>query len=78
MKYRLEKNHAVSGVRIDDGFWNPKLKTFFEVTLIDTFNKFDRDGTIQNFQDVADGKKNTHRCRPWYDGLLNGTIRGAY
>jgi DUF1680 family protein len=52
-------------------------KTFFEVTLIDTFDKFEKDGTIQNFQDVVDGRKNTHRCCPWHDGLLNETIRGA-
>lgn len=78
MKYNIEANRIYRGnVRIDDAFWNPKLKTFFEVTLPDTFNKFDKDGTIENFQDVIDGKRNTHRCCPWHDGLLNETIRGA-
>lgn len=33
MKYKLESNRILNGsVHIDDGFWNPKLKTFFEVT----------------------------------------------
>ena len=78
MKFALESNRVLNGgVRIDDRFWNPKLKTFFDVTLTDTLNKFDKDGTILNFEDVANGKQNTHRHCPWHDGLLNETIRGA-
>ena len=78
MRCSLESNHALSGgIRIDDQFWNARLKTFFEVSLIDTFNKFEKDGTIQNYQDIVDGKKNTHQGRPFHDGLLSETIRGA-
>lgn len=78
MKNRIEANRPLKkAVRIDDAFWNPKLRTFLSVTLPDTFRKFEKDGTLENFQDVIRGKKGTHRACPWHDGLLYETIRGA-
>lgn len=78
MRCSLEKNRVLNGsVKIDDAFWSPKLKTFFEVTLKDTFNKLEKDGAIENYQNVIDGKLNTHKGCPWHDGLLLETIRGA-
>lgn len=78
MKHAMAANHYLNGrIRIDDAFWNPKLRTFFDVTLPDTLNKFEKDGTLDNFRDVIDGKQNTHRACPWHDGLLFETIRGA-
>ena len=78
MKHEIEANRALSGgVRIDDAFWNPKLRTFFDVTLPDSFDKFEKDGTLDNFRDVIEGKSGTHRACPWHDGLLYETIRGA-
>lgn len=77
MKYALEHNHALEGTVIRDDFWSPKLKTFFEVTLIDSFDKFEKDGTLDNFRDVIEGKHGTHRACPWHDGLLYEMIRGA-
>lgn len=74
----LEVNRNLNGyIRIDDEFWNPKLRTFFDVTLNDTFDKFEKDGTLENFLDIVRGKQNTHRANPWQDGLLYETIRGA-
>ena len=47
MKFPLENNWLLNGsICIKDEFWNPQLKTFFEVTLNDTFNKLERDGVI--------------------------------
>lgn len=78
MKRTLEVNRILGNtVRINDAFWSPKLKTFFDVTLPDSFDKFEKDGTLTNFQDVIDGKEKTHRACPWHDGLLYETIRGA-
>jgi len=78
MKQAIEINRIPIGtVRIDDAFWTPKLRTFFDVTLPDSFDKFEKDGTLQNFQDVIDHRHGTHRARPWHDGLLFETIRGA-
>ena len=78
MHFPLEKNTFVNGtVRIRDDFWDPKLRTFFDVTLPDTFNKLEKDGEIENLKDVAAGCRDTHRGNPWNDGLLMETIRGA-
>ena len=78
MKYALEANRILNGsVKINDAFWSPRLRTFFDVTLPDTFDKFEKDGTLDNFLDVIAGKRNTHRACPWHDGLLYETIRGA-
>ena len=63
-------------VNIDDKFWSPKLKTFREITLPDTFNKLERDGAVENFKKVIEGS-GRHKICPWHDGLLYETIRGA-
>lgn len=78
MKLSLETNRPLDGtVKIDDSFWSPKLKTFFEVTLRDTFDKLEKDGSIENYKNLTAGKLNTHRGNPWHDGLLLETVRGA-
>lgn len=78
MKFALETNRPFSGsIRIDDSFWNPKLKTFFEVTLRDTFDKLEKDGSIDNYRNLTAGKLGVHQGNPWHDGLLLETIRGA-
>ncbi len=78
MVHVLEANRPLQGnFTIDDAFWNPKLRTLFDVTLPDTFDKFEKDGTLDNFRDVIAGKSRTHRACPWHDGLLYETIRGA-
>ena len=63
-------------VRIEDAFWSPKLETWRTVTLNDCFAKFERDGTLENFDKVRDGK-GEHRQAPWFDGLLYEMIRAA-
>lgn len=78
MELSLETNRLLNGTfTIDDPFWNPKLKTFFEVTLRDTFEKMEKDGALENYQNLADGKLLPHKARPWHDGLLLETICGA-
>lgn len=78
MKLALESNRLLNGtLRIDDPFWNPKLKTFFEVTLRDTFDKLEKDGVIENYRNLTAGILNTHKGMPWHDGLLLETVRGA-
>ena len=79
MKYALEANRILNGsVNINDAFWSPRLRTFFDVTLPDTFDKFEKDGTLDNFRDVVAGKRNTHRACPWHDGLLFETIADCH
>lgn len=63
--------------RFDDPFWGPKLESLFRVTLKDTFDKLERDGAVENYRDLAAGRLGSHKGRPWHDGLLLETIRGA-
>ena len=71
-------NRTVSGsVRIDDAFWSPKLRTFFDVTVPDTFDKLEKDGVIENYRNLIAGNLGTHKICPWHDGLLLEAIRGA-
>src|ERR1022692_4524155 len=66
----------IQQVQIDDAFWSPKFEVWREVTIPDCFDKFDRDGTLENFDKVRDGK-GEHRQAPWFDGLLYEMIRAA-
>jgi len=71
----LSLNH----VKIEDKFWSPKLKTYHEVTINDSFTKFehDRGGAFNNYDRVTKGKTGYHAGPEWYDGLLNEMISGA-
>ena len=64
-------------VQIEDAFWSPKLKVWREVTLPDCLDKFERDGTLTNFDLVTEGKSGQHYGEPWFDGLLYEMITGA-
>lgn len=66
-------------VTIDDEFWSPKRKVWQEVTIRDSFAKFEKDrgGAINNFDKVCDGKVGGHAGPPWYDGLIYEMIRGS-
>ena len=78
MKLPMEINTPVNGsVQIDDSFWSPKLRTFFDVTLPDSFDKLEADGAIENYENLIAGNLSTHKACPWHDGLLLETIRGA-
>ena len=64
---------------VTDDFWGKKLDLYQNVTLIDSFEKFEKDrgGAINNFDRVANGEMNDHAGPPWYDGLIYEMIRGA-
>jgi len=72
-------NISLKQVKIKDDFWTSKLNLYQDVTLIDSFEKFenDRGGAINNFDRVASGKSGNHAGPPWYDGLIYEMIRGA-
>jgi DUF1680 family protein len=68
----------IQQVTVDDAFWSPRIKTWREVTIPDCLAKFEKDGTLLNFENVRDGKlKEPHHGPPWYDGLLYEMIRGC-
>jgi DUF1680 family protein len=69
----------VSQVTVQDEFWSPKRKTWQEVTIRDSFRKFehDRGGALNNFDKVATGAGGKHAGPPWYDGLIYEMIRGS-
>lgn len=66
----------IQQVQINDAFWSPRLDVWRKVTLTDCFDKFERDGTLENFDKVRAGK-GEHRQAPWFDGLLYEMIRAA-
>lgn len=66
-------------VRIQDGFWSPKMEQIHTVTVWDVLNKFESDheeGIMKNFEWMAEGKLGKHIGPPWYDGLICEVIRG--
>jgi DUF1680 family protein len=76
---RVLKPVPVSRVTIQDEFWSPKRKTWQDVTIRDSFKKFedDRGGAINNFDKVSSGSGGKHAGPPWYDGLIYEMIRGS-
>jgi len=66
----------IQQVQIEDTFWSPKFKVWREVTIVDCLDKFDRDGTLDNFDKVRAGQ-GEHRQAPWFDGLLYEMITAA-
>jgi DUF1680 family protein len=66
----------IQQVQIEDEFWSPKLKVWREVTIPDCFAKFEKEGTLGNFDAVRDGGGEFHG-QPWYDGLTYEMIRGC-
>lgn len=78
MIFTMEKYRNLNGsVTVKDEFWSPKLKRFFEVTLPDTFYKFEKVGTLDNYRNYIQGKDVPHHGYPFHDGLLYEAIRGA-
>jgi DUF1680 family protein len=69
----------IQQVTVEDAFWSPKLKLWRDVTLSDSWAKFesDRGGALNNFDRVADGKTGGHAGPPWYDGLVYEMIRAS-
>ena len=66
-------------VRVDDPCWNPKLDTFYRVTLNDTLDKLEKDGAIKNYDRVTAGEQGTQRRLRFGGGhpghLRSGTVR---
>ena len=65
-------------VTVSDDFWSPRMEQWSTVTANDMLDKFERDGILKNFDEVAAGKRDIgwHAGPPWYDGLTYETIRG--
>lgn len=68
---------GVSNLALQDDFWSPKMRILRKVTINDVFDKFERDGSIANFDRVAQGLRGGHNGAPWFDGLIYETIRAA-
>lgn len=79
----------VNEVKVQDAFWQPKLKQWKQVTSNDVLDKFEgkhlhnaeeckANDAFRNFDLVAEGKRDIgkHAGEPWFDGLIYETIRG--
>lgn len=60
--------------RIDDSFWNPRLKLWRTVTANYVLDRFEP--WVCNYDRVVRGEKGGHQGPPWADGLVCETIRG--
>ena len=67
----------IQQVVIDDEFWSPKFKVWHQVTISDCFDKFEKDGALENFDKIRDGQGGEHGGPPWYDGLIYEMIRAS-
>jgi DUF1680 family protein len=68
----------IADVHVDDPFWSPKFDVWRRVTIPDCLDKFERDGTLDNFDHVARGELTARHCgQPWFDGLLYEMIRAC-
>lgn len=69
----------IEKVVIDDNFWSPKIETWRNVTLRDSFRKFEekQGGAFNNFDKVRHGRTGGHAGFPWTDGLVYEMIRAA-
>jgi DUF1680 family protein len=76
--HRLEPV-PIDQVVIEDEFWSPKRKVWQEVTIRDSFTKFEnyKTGTLNNFDRVRAGERGNHAGDPWWDGLIYEMIRGS-
>lgn len=67
----------VRNVRITDEFFAPFIEKIRSVTTPDVFEKFMKDGAIENYRRVARGERGGHAGPPWYHGLICEVIRGV-
>jgi len=62
----------------NDTFWEPKLKTWRNVTIGHCLDNFEARGVFENFDNVRDGKlKQKYNGSPWFDGLVYEMIRAC-
>lgn len=71
------KQPQVEQVEVTGGFWKEKLDLFRTTTVKHVLDNLEKSGTLQNFDNVANGTSVSTRTCPWNDGLLFETIRGA-
>lgn len=64
-------------VEVTDAFFAPYLEKIRSVTVPDVFDKFLKDGAVENYERVARGEKGGHAGPPWYHGLICEVIRGV-
>jgi DUF1680 family protein len=68
---------AIHQVKLTDEFWAPKTRVWREVTILDCFAKFEKDGALANFDKIRDGTGGKHNGLPWFDGLIYEMICGS-
>ena len=68
---------SVKDVSIDDRFWTPYLESVRTVMLPYVLDRFEEDGSLENYRRVVRGETGGHQGNPFEDGLLLETLRGA-
>ena len=70
------KSPDITDVKITDKFWRKQLNIFSKTTIQYSFDKFEEQGSIRQFQNIIN-KTPKAENNPWLDGLLFETIRAA-
>ena len=68
---------SLDRVSVADGFIPDLLRKIHTVSAYDIFNKFTKEGAIENYCRVANGENGGHVGPPWYHGLICECIRGV-
>ncbi|MBQ9543765.1 MAG: glycoside hydrolase family 127 protein [Clostridia bacterium] len=72
-----QKYPKAGSVKINDGFWTPYLENVRNVMMPYVFNKLEENDFLTNFYSVIDHDGAKHIGRPFSDGLLYESLRGA-
>jgi DUF1680 family protein len=67
---------GLKNIKVTGGFWKERLDLTRQVTIPDVLDKLEKDGAINNFKRVRDGKTGYHAGHPWFSGLVYECIRG--
>lgn len=68
---------AFAAVRVDDGFWTPRLETNRQTTVWYDLKKCEETGRIDNFAKAGGLKPGKFRGEPWDDSDVYKVMQGA-
>ena len=68
---------SLDRVTLGDGFIPSLLRKIHTISTYDIFDKFTKEGAIENYNRVANGESGGHVGPPWYHGLICECIRGV-
>ncbi len=75
--FHLLSSPQLTEVRIEDGFWSPRLETFRKVTLLHCFEKCRETGRLANFDRAAGRETGPYQGAHFNDSDVYKIVEGA-